>query len=286
MKIQNLFYVLALSLIFPLSAHAQWSGPTQTPTGGNTDAPINIGSATQSKSGAFTVGSLGVTGGATVNGNVGIGTVTPQSALQILGTLFVNNTSDVTGGFYYGGASNGLILGNYTATTWPGTNSLDVNGSGVFGVKVTSPQYCIGVSCVTSWEGTVGPMGPAGPQGPAGPTGNTGATGATGPQGPAGSTGATGPQGSQGPQGSTGATGATGATGPQGPAGPGTTKINTYVGDVGNTSSCWPPSGYPCGNWNITAGHRYCWPRGYATGIIVEQTGNDYWDSVEVACWY
>ncbi|MDO8522107.1 MAG: hypothetical protein Q7S08_02350 [bacterium] len=80
---------------------------------------------------------------------------------------------------------------------------------------ITSPKFCIGASCVTSW-----PPGPTGPAGATGATGTTGATGATGPAGPAGATGLTGATGATGGTGATGATGLTGPTGPQGPAGP------------------------------------------------------------------
>lgn len=86
--------------------------------------------------------------------------------------------------------------------------SLGTDGGAVFGGSVTSPQFCLGAACVTSW-----PPGPTGPQGPAGPAGAAGATGATGPQGPAG------------------ATGSTGATGPQGPQGPYGTVLDTWYGN-------------------------------------------------------
>lgn len=74
------------------------------------------------------------------SGSVGIGTASPQTKLQVIGNLYVNNTSDATGGLYYGGASNGLILGNYAASPWPGTNGLHVGGPLVAAgtVKITS----------------------------------------------------------------------------------------------------------------------------------------------------
>src|SRR3990167_6365008 len=111
--------------------------------------------------------------------------------------------------------------------------SLGTDGGAIFGGSVTSPQFCLGASCVSSW-----PPGPTGPQGPAGPTGATGATGATGPQGPIGLTGATGPQG---PTGLTGATGATGATGPQGPQGvQGDRGLTGFTGATGATGATGP----------------------------------------------
>lgn len=39
-------------------AYAGWSEPSQAPTGGNADAPINVGASSQTKSGALTVGGV------------------------------------------------------------------------------------------------------------------------------------------------------------------------------------------------------------------------------------
>jgi hypothetical protein len=318
---RNITYIGgALAVIFflsPLSAQAQWSGPSQAPTGGNTSAPINVSTSAQVKNGGLSVNAFTAWLDSYFAGNVGVGIVSPQSKLQVIGTFFVNNTSDATGGLYYGGASNGLIIGNYASTPWPGINGLYVTGPTILGgtVKVTSGTPGAGKVLTSDATGLATWTTPS-----VGGT-VTSITAGTGLSGGTITTSGTisadtaylqrrvsgtcasgyaiqtiasdgtvtcqqGPTGPQGPAGSTGATGATGSTGATGPAGPGTTKFNTTVGAVSATSGCYPPTGSPCGNWQVTAGHRYCWPQGYATGMVVEQSGNNSWDSAEVACWY
>jgi|SRR3989344_5666252 len=61
--------VLALILSVGISVvYAQWSGPTAAPFGGNTQPPINIGNASQTKAGFFWAAGLGSTLGAFING--------------------------------------------------------------------------------------------------------------------------------------------------------------------------------------------------------------------------
>lgn len=84
-------------------------------------------------------------------GNVGIGTVTPLSKL------------DVVGGIRIDGAGSGLTF---------------ADGSSVYNrADLIGPQ---------GPQGPLGPQGPAGPQGPIGPVGPSGPTGPAGPQGPSG----------------------------------------------------------------------------------------------------
>jgi len=135
--------------------------------------------------------------------------------------------------------------------------SLGTDGGAIFGGSVTSPQFCLGASCVTSWPpGPTGPQGPQGPIGATGPQGDRGLTGWTGP------TGATGPQGPAGPTGATGATGAIGATGPQGPQGPiGSTGATGATGPQGASAPTCIPTGYPDASGFVikdTAGHTCC----------------------------
>ncbi|MFY9736844.1 MAG: hypothetical protein WAL02_17195 [Rhodoplanes sp.] len=61
--------VIALIIIAPLVALAAWSEPSQAPTGGNVDPPINTGSGNQVKNGGLSVNTLAVFGSTAINGN-------------------------------------------------------------------------------------------------------------------------------------------------------------------------------------------------------------------------
>jgi hypothetical protein len=79
--------VAVLFLATAIFVYAAWSPPTQAPTGGNASAPINVGTTTQRKSGAFGVGGVFETDRGThlavVTGNVGIGTTNPGARLTV-----------------------------------------------------------------------------------------------------------------------------------------------------------------------------------------------------------
>jgi hypothetical protein len=76
--------IVCTAVVAGVSLVYSWTGPTQTPPGGNVDAPINVSDVTQYKSGALGVG--GVLHGysnAIFDGNVGIGAKTPTEKLEI-----------------------------------------------------------------------------------------------------------------------------------------------------------------------------------------------------------
>ena len=78
--------IIILSLIVVLGASYvyAWTGPTQSPPGGNTDAPINVSASSQYKAGALGVGGmLRGYANAIFDGKVGIGTVNPGAKLHI-----------------------------------------------------------------------------------------------------------------------------------------------------------------------------------------------------------
>jgi len=54
---------------------AAWTGPTQTPPDGNTDAPVHIGTTDQVKDGGLSLDALSGFGGGYFQGDVGIGTM-------------------------------------------------------------------------------------------------------------------------------------------------------------------------------------------------------------------
>ncbi|MEK9135321.1 MAG: hypothetical protein AAB451_03450 [Patescibacteria group bacterium] len=74
-----------------------WTGPTGAPPNNNADAPINVGTTAQYKSGAFGLGGLfhGYSD-AIFDGKVGIGTTNPQGLLDVGGGKLVVTTEGAT----------------------------------------------------------------------------------------------------------------------------------------------------------------------------------------------
>ena len=66
---------------------AVWTGPTQAPPLGNTLAPINIGQTNQVKDGGLSVNALTVFGNGYVEGDIGIGVISPSEALEVKGNV-------------------------------------------------------------------------------------------------------------------------------------------------------------------------------------------------------
>ena len=60
---------IALIIIAPLVALAAWGEPSQAPTGGNVDPPINTGTQNQNKNGGLSVTGFAVFGSTALNGN-------------------------------------------------------------------------------------------------------------------------------------------------------------------------------------------------------------------------
>ena len=86
--------VLALLFLVGLSVNAAWAPPTVAPPGGNVAAPVNVGTSSHTKTGGilsvfdfWVNNAMGVTGGATFGGNVGIGTAGPGQKLQVEGNI-------------------------------------------------------------------------------------------------------------------------------------------------------------------------------------------------------
>lgn len=113
---------LVVSAALAVSA---WTGPTQSPPGGNVAAPVNTSSTGQVKA-----------------GNLGVA-----------GYLNFGSTLGSTG---YGVRDNsGLLEFKNSGGSWASiqstVSSLVNTSNPSFTTSVTSPEYCIGTSCVTSW---------------------------------------------------------------------------------------------------------------------------------------
>jgi hypothetical protein len=101
--------VVAIALLAPLSTHAQWSGPSQAPTGSNVSAPLNVGSSAQVKNGGLSVNAFTAWLNAYFAQNVGIGVVSPSYKLSVEGIL--GPGTNVRGDGGYGGidfSNNGI----------------------------------------------------------------------------------------------------------------------------------------------------------------------------------
>lgn len=194
--------------------------------------------------------------------NVGVGTSSPSSKLDVNGDLSLREGTPLTvsagsnsitlpsaknsvyrltgasGAFTIAGLSSGndgsvLTLINTTGQIMTVANSSSVQtntGVDIVAAGTTSAITLIYNTSLAKWLVTASQGFSSGSVGPTGPTGNAGINGSTGPTGAAGSAGATGPTG---PTGNAGTNGATGPTGPVGCA-----TNNAVIKSNGTSATC------------------------------------------------
>lgn len=139
--------IVTLSLVSLVTmVSADWSAPASLPPNGNTDIPLNTGSAGQIKTGGLTVASGSVTYGFLVpNGKVGIGTLNPVSKLSVVGDVAAtrycdeagSNCYNSTGGAIPSGAVMAFDLGS-CPSGW--TEYTTARGRNIIGAGATTIQ--------------------------------------------------------------------------------------------------------------------------------------------------
>ena len=93
---KNFSFFIILSLVMVFSATRLvwgWTGPTLTPPYGNLTAPLNLGAATQTKTGGLNI--------ATEGGYVGIGTTNPGSKLTTFGDIWLDSAGATNRTLYF-----------------------------------------------------------------------------------------------------------------------------------------------------------------------------------------
>ncbi len=119
-----------------------YTAPSAGPTGGDADAPLNVGSSAQTKTGALSLSStLGVTGTISANGGIQATQIQTTGSIQSLGKVIASS-----------GAGNGFCLGSGTncVTAWPALSL--TAGSGVVLSPTTITRDSVGtISADTSY---------------------------------------------------------------------------------------------------------------------------------------
>ena len=144
-----------------------WIEPTSPPPGGNVAAPINVGDAAQIKIGPIQVNGFRNIGNTVLDGNVGIGTTTPEAKLDVSGPMRLLPMAEP---FTCAAAKKGTLYFN------SGTNK-HMMCNGAAWVDYTGPQ---------GTPGAPGLKGDKGDPGTPGLKGDKGDKGDIGPPGPAG----------------------------------------------------------------------------------------------------
>ncbi len=88
--------VIAVVLSLSLGVVQAWVGPTEAPTGGNVEIPVNIMAANQIKSGSLWAGGLLSSAGGYFADNVGVGVTSPTQKLEVDGDTIVTGNITVS----------------------------------------------------------------------------------------------------------------------------------------------------------------------------------------------
>jgi len=141
--------ILAIVLTAALGVNylfAAWTGPTQAPPAGNTDAPVHVGTTDQVKNGGLSVDALSVFGGGYFQGSVQVGdsgTSPQEGTIRWTGADF----QGYMGGTWVSLTGAGLACTSFTYSDWGECQS---NSTQTRTVTSSTPDGCVGGNPVTT----------------------------------------------------------------------------------------------------------------------------------------
>ncbi|MFH1451404.1 MAG: hypothetical protein ABIF89_02235, partial [bacterium] len=167
-KITTVCFAILITFSFAIgfSTLAAWTNPTATPVGGNTEPPVTVGSANQTKAGNLTVANLYLNASA-LEGNVGYinrlegyndlllyGDSTKTAPIYLEGSSVVINNDAGTGNVGIGIAiplQKLHVSGVAQAVTFYASTGVSTFDTTVAAGTVEASQFCLGngANCIT-----------------------------------------------------------------------------------------------------------------------------------------
>ncbi len=147
--------ILSLAVAYTILS---WTEPSSSPPNENVAAPINVGSTTQTKS-----------GGLNISGNLGVGTSSPTSKLEVAGQIKITGGNpaadrvltsdanglatwkDVPGNAALPSGNNGAMI-RHNGSEWIAATNLYNNGTSI-GINTNSPSTTLDVNGTVKIQG-------------------------------------------------------------------------------------------------------------------------------------
>lgn len=143
LSLRQLFFILTIAFcgLFAASALYSWTGPTQAPPSGNVSAPINVGTTAQVKNGGLSVNAFSAFGNAYIQGNLGVGVVSPTQVLDVNGPIKIGGGSASCSSLFEGSVRYETTYNNLEicdGVAWAPAGSLSQGISGEFLIHETN----------------------------------------------------------------------------------------------------------------------------------------------------